>query len=141
MRAPLCGRPALPSILPAAALSDVFFSLQKLPTLSHKANACGISQLSTLGESVCEIAARFSQLMDLTQVTNVEFGTEDLRRLAQRSIFSPDSRRAILVSSDVVFGLSRMFEIFRETLGETGIRVFRNLDDALEWVLAKNTAV
>ena len=81
----------------------------------------------------------FSQLMDLTQVTNVEFGTEDLRRLAQRSIFSPDSRRAILVSSDVVFGLSRMFEIFRETLGETGIRVFRNLDDALEWVLAKST--
>ncbi|SRR6266480_1788688 len=58
---------------------------------------------------------RFRQLMDLTQVTNVEFGTEDLRRLAQRSIFSPDSRRAILVSSDVVFGLSRMFEIFRDT--------------------------
>jgi len=86
-----------------------------------------------------DFSPRFSQLMDLTQVTNVEFGTEDLRKLAQRSIFSPDSRRAILVSSDVVFGLSRMFEIFRETLGETGIRVFRNLDDALEWVLAKST--
>jgi hypothetical protein len=86
-----------------------------------------------------DFSPRFSQLMDLTQVTKVEFGTEDLRRLAQRSIFSPDSRRAILVSSDVVFGLSRMFEIFRETLGETGIRVFRNLDDALEWVLAKNS--
>ena len=76
----------------------------------------------------------FSQLMALTQVTNVEFG-----RLAQRSILSPGSRRVILVSSDVVFGLARMFEIFGDTLGETGIRVFRNLDDALEWVLAKST--
>jgi hypothetical protein len=32
-----------------------------------------------------------------------------------------------------------MFEIYRDILGESGIRVFRNLDDALEWVLAKNT--
>jgi len=33
-----------------------------------------------------------------------------------------------------------MFEAFRENFGEAGIRVFRNLLDALEWVLAKNTA-
>ena len=26
-----------------------------------------------------------------------------------------------------------------DTSSETGIRVFRNLDDALEWVLAKST--
>jgi hypothetical protein len=35
---------------PAAALSDVFFLLQKSSTLSHKANACRISQLPTLSE-------------------------------------------------------------------------------------------
>ena len=81
----------------------------------------------------------FSQLWDLVHVTKVELTTEELRRLAGRSIFSSASRRAILASSDLVFGLSRMFEIFRETLGEKGIRVFRNLDDALDWVLAKNS--
>lgn len=63
--APRCGRPVRPSIFPAggpaAALSDVFFPLQKLPTLSHKANACGISQLSTLSEWVCEIAVACSR--------------------------------------------------------------------------------
>jgi hypothetical protein len=32
-----------------------------------------------------------------------------------------------------------MFEILRENAGEKGIRVFRNLDDALEWILGKNT--
>jgi hypothetical protein len=82
----------------------------------------------------------FSQLWDLTHVTKADLTSEDLRTLSQRSIFARDSRRAILVNADVVFGLARMFEAFREYFGEEGIRVFRNLDDALEWVLAKNTA-
>lgn len=79
----------------------------------------------------------FSQLLDFTQVTTVQLGSDDVRRLAQRSIFSPNSRRAILVSSDFAFGLSRMFEALRDNSGEKGIRVFRNLDEALAWVLAK----
>ena len=85
-----------------------------------------------------DFSSDFSQFMDLTHVTKVELTNEELRRLAAGSIFSSASRRAILVSSDLVFGLSRMFEIFRETLVEKGIRVFRNLDDALDWVLTKN---
>ena len=52
---------------------------------------------------------------------------------------SPESRRAILVNNDLKFGLARMFETFRELLGETGVRVFRNLNDALAWVLDRNT--
>jgi hypothetical protein len=82
----------------------------------------------------------FSQLMDLTHVTKLEAGPGDIRRLAMETIFSADSRRAILVSSNLVYGLARMFEIFRETVGEKGIHVFRNLDEALDWVLAKKSA-
>jgi hypothetical protein len=33
-----------------------------------------------------------------------------------------------------------MFEMLRENAGETGIQIFRDLDGALDWVLAKNTA-
>jgi hypothetical protein len=80
----------------------------------------------------------FSQLFDVTHVTDVRLTTEDVRRLAQRTVFSPDSRRAILVSNDLQFGLSRMFGVFRENMGEKGIRVFRNLEEALEWVLGKS---
>jgi hypothetical protein len=80
----------------------------------------------------------FSQLMDFTQATQVDLSGEDVRRLAKQNIFSPDSRRAILAPSDSVYGLGRMFEILREMTGERGIRVFRNLDEALEWVLAKS---
>jgi hypothetical protein len=79
----------------------------------------------------------FSQLFDVTHVTDVRLTAEDVRTLAQRTVFSPDSRRAILVSNDLQFGLSRMFGVIRETKGEKGIRVFRKLEDALEWVLGK----
>jgi len=33
-----------------------------------------------------------------------------------------------------------MFEMLREAKGEEGLRVFRDLDEALECVLAKNAA-
>ena len=82
----------------------------------------------------------FSQLLDCTHVTQAELGPDDVRRLAQRSIFSSDARRAILVAGDSAFGLARMFVMFREALGEKGIRVFHNLDEALYWVLAGNDA-
>jgi hypothetical protein len=79
----------------------------------------------------------FSQLADFTHVTKFDIGMDDIRMLAQKSIFSPESRRAFVVKGDLAYGLARMFEILRETMGEQGIGVFRNLDDALEWVLAE----
>ncbi len=82
----------------------------------------------------------FSQLMDLTHITKIEIGSEDVRRIAQRSVFAPDARRAILVNCDVVFGLAQKFVAFRESLGEKGLRVFRSIDEALSWVLAGNGA-
>jgi hypothetical protein len=82
----------------------------------------------------------FSQLLDCTQITRLELGPIEVRRLAQRSIFSPDSRRAILVSNDMVFGIARMFVMFREETGEKGIRIFGDLDEALFWVLPENAA-
>ena len=82
---------------------------------------------------------RFSQLLDVTHVTDVELSAEDIRRLALTKIFSADtSRRAILVKNDLQFGLARMFEMVRDGFGEKGIRVFRNLEEALEWVLDKD---
>jgi hypothetical protein len=82
----------------------------------------------------------FSQLMDCTQITTLEIGPEDVRQFAQRNIFSPRSRRAIVVKDDLQFGLARMFEIHRDLNGETGIRVFRTLDDALDWILVGDAA-
>jgi hypothetical protein len=62
---------------------------------------------------------------------------EDVRELASKTVFSPQSRRAFLVSGDLAFGLARMFEILRDAKGEFGIRVFREKEDTLNWVLGK----
>lgn len=76
----------------------------------------------------------FSQIIDFTNVTEVEVDPEDVRRLAQRNVFSSHSRRSIVVKDDLHFGLARMFEIHRELAGEMGIRVFRTLEEAVRWL-------
>lgn len=86
-----------------------------------------------------DFTPNFCHFMDLSLVTEVELSSEELRRLAQRQVFSPESRRALLVGNDLTYGLSRMFGIHREMLGEAGIRVFRDRAEALDWVLGKNT--
>jgi hypothetical protein len=83
----------------------------------------------------------FSQLLDFTNLAKVDVTPEDVRLAARKNIFSPHSRRAFLVKDDLQFGLARMFEIHRELAGEKGIRVFRNIDEALDWVFAKDPVV
>jgi hypothetical protein len=80
---------------------------------------------------------RFSQIMDLTHVNFSGFGADDIRKVAERNIFSSESRRAIVVSSTLVYGFGRMFEILREIAGEKGIRVFRDMDEAVDWILSE----
>jgi hypothetical protein len=80
---------------------------------------------------------RFSQIMDLTRVNFTGFEADDIRRVAERNIFSSESRRAIVVSSTLVYGFGRMFEILREIAGEKGLRVFRNMDEAVDWILTE----
>jgi hypothetical protein len=85
--------------------------------------------------------ADFSHIMDFTRITGVDLEAGDIRRLAERRIFSSESRRAIIVSTDLVYGFGRMFEMIRENLGENGIRVFRDLDVALDWILSKSKSM
>jgi hypothetical protein len=80
----------------------------------------------------------FCQLIDLSDITSFDVNAADIRILAQANLFSFPSRRAILITSDVGFGLARIFEVLREFAGETGIKIFRDLDEAFDWVLAKD---
>jgi hypothetical protein len=82
----------------------------------------------------------YSQLLDYSHVTDVRIDANDVRKLAERSVFWPCSRRAMYVTRDIEYGFARMFEMLRENAGEKGIRVFRNLDDALTWIFAGRDA-
>jgi hypothetical protein len=80
----------------------------------------------------------FSQIIDVTRATLSGLEASDIRKIAERNVFSPGSRRAIVVSTNLAFGFGRMFETLREGAGENGIRVFRDLDEAVDWILSKS---
>lgn len=82
----------------------------------------------------------FSQLWNLTLVAEAKVKAADVETMARRDVFSPFSRRAIVVGTDEHYGLARMFQIHRELSGEHGIRIFRNLDDGLDWIFSKGQA-
>jgi hypothetical protein len=77
----------------------------------------------------------YSQLVNFTNASKVDLSADDVRRLAERRVFWQCARRAILVADDLGFGFARMFEMLREDTGDNNIRVFRSLDDAIEWIL------
>ncbi|MEO8201142.1 MAG: hypothetical protein ABI679_11520 [Gemmatimonadota bacterium] len=75
----------------------------------------------------------FSQLSDLRDAERLELDTFTVRRLAAISPFGAGSRRALVVSSDLAFGMARMFQTLREGNGEE-LQVFRDIDAALDWL-------
>jgi hypothetical protein len=82
----------------------------------------------------------FAQLLDVTQVTKLKLSSEDVRRVAESNTLSTNPRLAIVATSSLVYGMARMFQIFREMKGEEKTRVFRDRDEALAWVLGNDGA-
>lgn len=60
----------------------------------------------------------------------------DVQTFAQRDVFSNHSRRAIIMKGEVAIGFAKIFELCRQLIGSTGIRGFRNLDEAFDWILS-----
>jgi hypothetical protein len=75
----------------------------------------------------------FNQIVDTRGVSNVGVTAEGIRELAGVTPFSPESRRAIIADSDVVFGLSRIFELSTGADSDH-FRVCRTPEDALDWL-------
>ena len=73
------------------------------------------------------------QLIDLRSVTAVEVTTRDWRALAKTDPFGPGARRALVGDQDLTFGVLRMYEALSER-PEVAVHVFRNIDEAREWL-------
>ena len=73
-----------------------------------------------------------SQLSDAREVTST-VSAEGIRELASTTPFGEGSRRAIVVSSDVVFGVSRMYEL-RQLEGGADVKLFRDIGEARAWL-------
>lgn len=75
----------------------------------------------------------FDHLFDLSRVETFQISVEQIRAIASVSVFSSSSRRAVVAPKDVLYGLSRMYEGFRD-ISEEEIRVFRSREEALVWL-------
>jgi hypothetical protein len=78
------------------------------------------------------------ELSDLRTVHNVTVTSVGLQALADQTARNLDQARqtwrvAVVAPQDVVFGLARMYGLFREDSPEL-VRVFRDLASAEEWL-------
>ena len=75
----------------------------------------------------------FRQVIDFLGLGEIRVSPEGVRTIAQLNPFRRDSRRAVTVPSDLVYGLTGMFEAHSNSDQEQ-FRVFRALQPAFEWV-------
>jgi hypothetical protein len=85
-------------------------------------------------EDAPDLDTDFSLLIDLRQAQGQKVTSAGVYRLVERSlVMSPTSRRAVVVPSDLGFGMTRMYEMLRTDRGGAP-RAFRDYDEARRWV-------
>ena len=75
----------------------------------------------------------FRQLYDFTDVTDVQVTTDALWGMVKDSPFVQSAHRAIVVDSDVAFGVVRMYQQISGRESAT-FRIFRDRESALSWL-------
>ncbi|HVO35497.1 MAG TPA: hypothetical protein VMT21_08035 [Gemmatimonadales bacterium] len=72
-----------------------------------------------------------AQLYDFTAVTKLEITADALRNLAETTRFSPTARRALVASTDLAFGMARMYSLMTQF---EFVEVFRDEASAMRWL-------
>lgn len=85
-------------------------------------------------EKAPEVEPDFSLLIDLREADGRGVSSTGVSALAARPpVLSLMSRRAVVVPSDLGFGMARMYELRRHEEGSAA-RVFRDYDKARRWI-------
>ena len=75
----------------------------------------------------------YRSLGDLRDVTSITVDAMETAQTAASPLFAKGARRAIVATSDVAFGMARMFATFSERAGHE-VRVFRDMALAEAWL-------
>jgi hypothetical protein len=75
----------------------------------------------------------FRRLGDLREVTEIVVTSGELAESASLPIFEPGTRRALVASRDVVYGMLRAYAAFNQRMGQT-VRIFRDIETADAWL-------
>lgn len=82
----------------------------------------------------------FSQLFDMTAVTEVAITASQLQALAEATLFAPATRRATVLRKTVLVGMARMFQAHIRDRGDF-FQVFDTRAEAEKWLDAPSGAV
>ena len=74
----------------------------------------------------------FRQVFDMSGMENLETEGDEVRGLPY--IWGQNSRRAIIATDDLAFGMARMYQLISDKEHGGQLGVFRSLEKALEWV-------
>ena len=75
----------------------------------------------------------FDQIVDATTFSRLDVTTDAIMTLAEHSPFLPTSRRALVIESDMQFGLARQYLLFVD--GDMKrLHAFRTMEDAEAWL-------
>ena len=98
----------------------------------------GLLQLVSQLRSDPEVKPDYALLIDLSQANGVAVTSLGVRSLsAQPLVLSATSRRAVVVPSDLGYGMARMYEMLRDERGGV-VRAFRDLAQARRWVTGQD---
>lgn len=76
----------------------------------------------------------FDCLVDFSKVASTDLDGSDMRALATtRPLFADGARRAVVVRSDLGYGLVRMYQLMADRESEN-VKLFWSLEDAMEWL-------
>ncbi|MBW2192582.1 MAG: hypothetical protein JRF27_02220 [Deltaproteobacteria bacterium] len=96
--------------------------------------------MAKLGEiySIPDFQPDMNVLWDLRSADLASFSTSDIQKVRDFVGYKwgtgGSSRAALVVSRDIDFGLSRMYEISLESITTSLLQVFRDFDEALTWL-------
>jgi len=76
----------------------------------------------------------FDHIVDCRKFDRFDVTTTEVYDIGSQSLFAAKSKRAFVVSSEVHFGLGRMFATFRQVASGQETTVFREMGDAIAWL-------
>jgi len=77
----------------------------------------------------------FCQLMDGTSVADFALSANEIRRVVGRKLFSPMSRRALVVTNKFMYGMARMLSTYYEMSNVSSpMSIFHDRTSALKWL-------
>jgi hypothetical protein len=126
-------RPSRDPIMPAEFHIDVSRGLVRSKGTGVLTLAVVLDHMDRLVKHP-DFRPEFNQLFDFRGHTMPALTFDDVTELAEKTVFSPRSQRAFVVSADWQFGYGRMFATMRSVRGEPGIMVFRTMKEATDWL-------